>query len=99
LAEQLDDTIMRAVTTRHWQRLCVRYANGTEEDRRRINDVLGAGDRIHFELAWAATYGPKKPIPQPEPRLLWQPRWLQVRRMKKILAEIDGGEPDDTVRT
>jgi hypothetical protein len=66
-----DDTITKAVSTCHWQRLCVRYATGTDDDRRRIDAVLTASDRVHFELAWAASYGPRKPLPQPPARSGW----------------------------
>ena len=68
-----DDTITKAVTTCHWQRLCVCYATGTDEVRRRIDEVLSAEDRVHFELAWAATYGARKPVPQPPARNGWSP--------------------------
>ena len=94
MTEELNDTIVKAVTTRHWQRVCVRYATGSDEDRRRINDVLGAGDRMHFELAWAATYGPGKPVPQPPPRKIWWPRWLKKRRSRATLAELNGAGSD-----
>lgn len=94
MAEDLKDTIIQAVKTRHWQRLCVRYANGTDEDRRYIDDLLDAVDRPHFELAWAATYGPKKPLPRSPPRRLWWPRWLRRRHSQIILSELNGAGPD-----
>jgi hypothetical protein len=94
VSQNLNDTISRSVMTRRWQKLCVRYAIGSDADRRRINDVLGAGDRLHFELAWAATYGTTKPIPQPPPGPARRSFWPRAWRLKSLFAELEATGSD-----